>query len=666
MSKKSGNLFVNIMTSGKSFDSRDEASMDTMVRYILLNFLIFLGGSLLFIFGFENLAEGQYVQAAADLVMGSVTVVAFITLRTNAPFIVSSLMTVVPFAVLCSFFAQSGGAQGSGVMWSFSFPMMAVFLLGMGPGILLSILVFAVILLSLFLPGFSPMAFQTSFAFRTVGVYVLVLAITVVYELTKMAKERSVFKLNRVLQAERDEIAAMKDNLKVGLFLMDGEYEIQPQYSAALEDILSESSLQGHSFVDYLKNSLQDKEQETLRDYFQMVYNRSFDAQMLEDINPLHQFNYVHGATGETKTLRCSFTPITREDGRVLILGVLQDVTREVELQKQLEQEEGKREQEMHALFEVIHVEPRVLNDFIEDTEFEFDRINEILKDKSRTAKQTMIDMYQSVHAIKSNAVILGLDSFSKKLHKLEDEIRVLRDSDSVTFEETLHITVELDKLMKIKDGFKDIIRKIANFTQGESRMQEDTVLRHTLEKTVEKASYELGKKARLVVSKIDPAAIERGPRRVMKEVLMQLVRNAVYHGIESPDVRESGGKSSIGEIHLSVELVDDSTIVMELKDDGKGLDFPAIREKAVQSGLITDTAKLDDKGALVQALFSSGFSTASHADMYAGRGVGLNLVKERVSELKGSISLKSEDGKGTAFKISLPAQPVSGAAISA
>ena len=381
--------------------------------------------------------------------------------------------------------------------------MMAVFLLGMGPGIFLSVLVFAVILLSLFLPGFSPLEFHPSFAFRTVGVYVLVLAITVVYELTKMAKERSVFKLNKVLQAERDEIAAMKDNLKVGLFLMDGGYEIQPQYSAALEDILSENALQGHSFIEYLRNSLPDREQETLQDYFQMVYNRSFDSRMLEDINPLHQFTYVHGVTGEEKTLRCSFTPITREDGRVLILGALQDVTREVELQKQLEQEEGKREQEMHALFEVIHVEPRVLNDFIEDTDFEFNRINEILKDKTRSAKQTMIDMYQSVHAIKSNAVILGLESFSKKLHKLEDEIRILRDGDSVSFEETLHITVELDKLMKIKDGFKDIIRKIANFTRGESRMQEDTVLRQTLEKTVDKASSELGKKARLVA---DPA----------------------------------------------------------------------------------------------------------------------------------------------------------------
>lgn len=544
--------------------------------------------------------------------------------------------------------------------------MMAVFLLGMGPGIFLSVLVFAVILLSLFLPGFSPLEFHPSFAFRTVGVYVLVLAITVVYELTKMAKERSVFKLNKVLQAERDEIAAMKDNLKVGLFLMDGGYEIQPQYSAALEDILSENALQGHSFIEYLRNSLQDREQETLQDYFQMVYNRSFDSRMLEDINPLHQFTYVHGVTGEEKTLRCSFTPITREDGRVLILGALQDVTREVELQKQLEQEEGKREQEMHALFEVIHVEPRVLNDFIEDTDFEFNRINEILKDKTRSAKQTMIYMYQSVHAIKSNAVILGLESFSKKLHKLEDEIRILRDGDSVSFEETLHITVELDKLMKIKDGFKDIIRKIANFTRGESRMQEDTVLRQTLEKTVDKASSELGKKARLVVGRIDPAAIERGPRRVMKEVLMQLVRNAVYHGIEKPEVRESGGKSSIGEIHLSVELVDDSTIVMELKDDGKGLDFAAIRDKVAQSGLFSDSSKLEDKNALVQALFESGFSTASHADLYAGRGVGLNLVKERVSELKGSINIKSEVGRGTTFKISIPASPASGAAISA
>lgn len=654
MERKRGSFFVNVMTSGKTIDSSDESTMDTVVHYILLNSMIFLGGSLLFSFGVQSLLSGAVLQGIFDISMGVVSFSAFFVLRTNAPFVVSGFMTVVPYMLLCAFLTQSGGVQGSGVLWIYSFPLLSIFLLGMVYGTLLScVLLFSVALL-VFVPGFAAISFNVSFAFRTVGVYILVLVCTLVYEQTKVTKDKWVARLNRALKAERDEIAAMKDNLKVGLFLMDGDYVIQPQYSKALEAVLGETDLQGRSFLDLLGSSIQQKERETLMDYFTMVFNRSYDAQMLEDINPLHQFSYVSLSGGGDRTLRCTFAPIDREDGKVYILGTVQDQTHEVELQNQLSEEENRRQEEMRALFEVIHVEPRVLNDFIEDTEYEFERINTILKDKERTAQTVMVDIYQSVHAIKSNAVILGLTSFSGKLHGLEDEIRALRERRDISFQEVLHITVELDKLMKTMDGFKGLIDKILSFRMGESRMKEEHVLVQTLEKAIEKVSADLGKKVNLVIRSIDPVAMENAPRRVIKEVLTQLVRNSVYHGIENPELRVSKGKKETGSIHLSIEIVE-GKIVIQLADDGRGLDFDAIRTKAADMKLITDRDQLEDKNALLQLLFSAGFSTASHADMHAGRGIGLNLVRERIKELNGSIKLQSEDGKGTTFKIFIP-----------
>jgi len=223
-----------------------------------------------------------------------------------------------------------------------------------------------------------------------------------------------------------------------------------------------------------------------------------------------------------------------------------------------------------------------------------------------------------------------------------------------VSFEEVLHITVELDKLMKIKDGFKDLIDKIVSFNRSDNRMQEEQVLVQTLERVVEKAAADLGKKAKLAVKGIDPQAMEFGPRRIMKEILMQLVRNAVYHGIENPENRASGGKDEAGRIDLSIEVAD-GKVVIQLTDDGKGLDFAAIRERAERMNLVADRKRLDDKNTLLQLLFTPGFTTVKEADMYAGRGVGLNLVRERIREVKGSIKLQSEDGKGTLFRIILP-----------
>ncbi len=663
MGKGTSNFFLNLITSGKPFDMQDEARMDTAVRIILLNSMIFLGASLLTLFGVESLRVGASVQGAADLTMAAMTLIAFFVLRTDAPFIVSSLMTVTPFGFLCLFLTFSGGVQGSGVLWIYSFPLLSIFLLGMTVGTLFSALLFVAVLAALFVPGAAAMPYEGAFAGRTAGVYLLVLTCTIVYEQTKITKDRLVARLTRELQSERDEIAAMKDNLDSGLFLMDGEFLIQPQYSKALGALLGGSELAGHNFVDLLTNSLQEKERETLKDYFGMVYNRSFDQAMLNDINPLHQFTYVSHGGSEPKILRATFAPIDREDGKTYILANITDTTREVALQEQLSAEENKRQEEMRSLFEVIHVEPRVLNDFIEDADWEFDRINKNLKDKGRDGRELMVEMYQGVHAIKSNAVILGLNGFAAKLHALEDELKVLREGERVSFDDVLHVTFELDKLMTVKDGYRDLIDRIRAFSKTENRMKEEQVLVQTLQRVIEKAGADLGKKAELVVRGIDPVAMEYGPRRAMKEVLMQLVRNAMVHGIESPERREASGKSESGSILLSIEQASGS-ITIQLTDDGHGIDFVAIRERAEQTGLITERAKLDDRNALLQALFHPGFSTAAAIDMHAGRGIGLNLVKERVKELKGTIRLQSEEGKGTSFRISIPFEvPASGVA---
>lgn len=645
---------MNIMTSGQNFDRNDLSQMDMTVRYILLNSMIFLGGSLLFLFGYQSLAVGAVVQGYFDIAMGIITLIAFVLLRTRVPYIISGFLTVVPYMILCGFLAHSGGVQGSGVLWGYSFPLLAIFLLGMRFGTLLSVLLGSFVAAAVFVPGFSSVEFHRSFALRTIGVYILVLVCTMVYELTKINKDRHLAALNRSLKAERDEIAVMKDNLKDGIFLMDKELIIQPSFSPAMSSIMACEGLEGQNFLELLRNSIPQKERETLQDYFGMVINQSFDAEMLEDINPLQEFRYINAENSEERTLSCSFAPVARADGTIYILGTVKDQSREAELAQQLSEEENKRQEEMRALFEVIHVEPRVLNDFIEDTEYEFERVNEILKDKARSSHSVMVDVYQAVHAVKSNAVILGLSNFSTKLHEVEREIAALREKKDISFQEILHITVELDKILKAKDHFRTLVDKIRSFKFGEGRLQDQFVLVQTLEKVVEKTSNDLGKKARLEVVQLDPLALESGSRRILKEVLVQLVRNAMYHGIEQPQRREQAGKPPVGQIGLSL-VCDGDKIVASLTDDGNGIDFAKIHSKAISRGVIPQETDPGDRATLIKALFAPGFSTAETADMHAGRGIGLNLVRDRVREAKGAIRVHSEEGKGTRFQITIP-----------
>jgi two-component system chemotaxis sensor kinase CheA len=447
----------------------------------------------------------------------------------------------------------------------------------------------------------------------------------------------------------------MKDNLKQGLFLMNQNSIIQGAYSKPMEEILGSIEIEGKKFTSFLEHSLKEKERTTLEDYFTMVLKRSFDEQMLNEINPIAEFTYFNEFSGEKKILHTSFSTVDRGLNDIYVLGTLEDVTAARELERQLAEEESRWEEEMRTLFQVIQVDPRMFSDFIEDTEYEFDRINSTLKNKNLSTADALVEIYQSVHAIKSNAVILGLDNFGGKLHALEDTIKDLQDKTKVEFEDMLHVTLELEKLMKETDKFHDTIKKIESFqNKTGSRKQGLEILTETLSKACEKAAESMNKRVKFIVDEIEAAVLESGPRRVIKEVLTQLVRNSVYHGIETPEDREAGGKDGEGSIRLSIKQ-EDGRIHVKLSDDGKGLDFNKIREKALDLKLFKTKEEADDKNQLLQVIFTPGFSTAGKADVHAGRGVGLNLVRERIRDLHGSIKLSSEPGRGTVFHLFIP-----------
>jgi two-component system chemotaxis sensor kinase CheA len=471
-------------------------------------------------------------------------------------------------------------------------------------------------------------------------------------------------RLKGIAEAATEEIAVMKDSMGIGVFLMDANFIIQPQYSKNLETMLGEKNLFNRKFTDLLGASLAAKEMEGLIDYLTMIINRSFDTQMLEDINPVSELSYVSPGSRDEKTLRFTFALVDRGNEGLFILGTTEDITTKRMLEKQLAEETDKREEEMRALFEIIQVEPRVFHDFLDDMEYEFSQINEMLKNKELSSQYAMVDIYQSIHAIKSNAIILGLENFSKKMQRLESEIKKIRDKEHIDFEDTLHITVEIEQIMKEKDRFQQILEKIQSFKISDARSQDEYVLIQTLLRACGKAARDLEKKAELVIDAVDPQAIKEGPRRVIKEVLMQLIRNSVYHGIEKPEERAALGKDETGKIHLSISLEGDKIRII-LADDGSGLNFGEIREKARDLNLLKDAANAGDNKFLAQLIFSPGFSTAGDAGFHAGRGIGLSLVRDRLHDINGSIKLQTEQGKGTVFHIVVPREQRDSAPVS-
>ncbi|WP_348749540.1 chemotaxis protein CheA [Pseudomonas rhodesiae] len=170
--------------------------------------------------------------------------------------------------------------------------------------------------------------------------------------------------------------------------------------------------------------------------------------------------------------------------------------------------------------------------------------------------------------------------------------------------------------------------------------------------RVVRDVSQELGKDIDLLISgaetELDKTVVEK-----IGDPLMHLLRNAMDHGIESAEARRAAGKSSKG--HLSLNAYHDSgSIVIEIADDGAGLNRERILEKAQERGLVASGAVLSDQE-IYNLIFEAGFSTAEAVTNLSGRGVGMDVVKRNITLLRGTVDLDSRPGQGTVVRIRLP-----------
>ncbi|MDR2098141.1 MAG: hypothetical protein LBP37_06440 [Spirochaetaceae bacterium] len=631
-------------------------------RYRTLNNILIivpscmLAYTMLFVFhkehaGLSALMRGPGQASVIYMTLSIICITGIAILRTRLPFFAPSLIPIILLAISCVGFLRLGFGDGFSGLWIFVIPPLIYFTAGERIGFAVSLAIFAVIMIFLFLPHASIYHYSSEKIPRIITIYLLLFVTAHLYEYIRVSKEKRLEKLDNLL---KEELMIMRNSLKASLFLMDKDLTIQEHYSRLLEDTLGITNLSGKKFTDLLTSSLTSAEISTIINYFDMVREHRFDADMLEDINPLQELKYVCGENGSEKILRCTFTPVDRDSGETVIVGSIEDITAKIEMKKQLKHEEAKHQEEIDTLFEVLQISPDVFNDFIEDAEYEFETINNILKNLRISSKDTLVTIFQSVHAIKSNAVILGLNSYSRKLHDLETYIKELQAKADVVFDDMLALTLRIEDVMKDKDKFSESIEKIKQFASGKTKKSAADILVESVKRAAERTAAGTGKKIKLDTRGVDASALEKAPRRLVKKVMLQLVRNAVFHGIESPEERVKNGKKEEGRIIFSLKCENDQIHII-LKDDGKGLDFEKIRQRAEKMHLIKKNENIENKNIIYQAIFMPGFSTAGGEGMYAGRGVGLDLVYSRIKEYKGTIKIQTEAGKGSIFHIFLP-----------
>ncbi|HYO60130.1 chemotaxis protein CheA [Archangium sp.] len=169
-------------------------------------------------------------------------------------------------------------------------------------------------------------------------------------------------------------------------------------------------------------------------------------------------------------------------------------------------------------------------------------------------------------------------------------------------------------------------------------------------QRSVRELAASCGKQARLVIEgadvEVDTSMVER-----LRDPLMHMIRNAVDHGIESPEVREARGKEPCGQLVLRA-FHDAGNLRVELSDDGGGIRRDKLRERAKE--LVDDPEKLED-AELLRLIFEPGFTTAEAVTDLSGRGVGMDVVRRNVEALRGSVDLESQEGRGTTVRLRMP-----------
>ncbi|MBS1962306.1 MAG: chemotaxis protein CheA [Bdellovibrionales bacterium] len=172
------------------------------------------------------------------------------------------------------------------------------------------------------------------------------------------------------------------------------------------------------------------------------------------------------------------------------------------------------------------------------------------------------------------------------------------------------------------------------------------------MQRIVRDTSSALGKQVNLILAGED-TELDKTVLESIGDPLVHLIRNAVDHGVEGADLRRERGKPAAGEVRLSA-YHQSGSLMIEIKDDGGGLDPAKLRAKAVEKGIVPANRALSDQEAY-QLIFASGFSTKAQTTDISGRGVGMDVVRTNIERLKGDIHIETELGKFTCFKIRLP-----------
>src|SRR5271163_4978912 len=515
---------------------------------------------------------------------------------------------------------------------------------------------------------------RSALQLRFVMVVGLLIAIVMAALVTILLLARQ--RQDAVLREARQQTADILRTVKDGLFLLDEHLIIGASYSSALESLFQRTDFAGQHFEQLLKGIVSEKTLSTAVKFVGVLWSERTKENLVKSINPLGEVE-VHFDSGQgklsTRYLQFEFHRV-RVDGKIThVLVSVSDVSARVDLARELQASQSQAQAQVDTLLGILHVDPKQLASFLNDSNAAMRMINAVLREPAREEaafRKKLDTLFRQVHSVKGESAALGLSSIESRAHSFEDDLKMLRERPDLSGNDFLPLVIKLDDLMTHLQSVDDLVSRLARLHGTNNELHVETAVMENaraeipskpeggmtsmLQQLTSRVASENNKEAALQCLGFETVPDEY--RRMVKDISVQAVRNAIVHGIEPVSERLAAGKSSRGEIKLMFQDLGEAGYKLVAEDDGQGLSTERIKEAALKKGFITPekAATLDAKQTF-SLLFQSGFSTVETATKDAGRGVGMNMMAGLMQQIGGKVSVATMPGKFTRLTMSMP-----------
>lgn len=476
----------------------------------------------------------------------------------------------------------------------------------------------------------------------------------------------------RHARAVRQQMGDILETVRDGLFLLDSDLRVGEVRSRALGTLLRRTSFEGAYFEDLLRELVSAKTLDTAVKYVKLLWGERANENLIRSINPLAEvevtFDRGNGVR-DTRYLEFEFHRVKGEQGVRQVLVSVNDVTSRVLLAREAAEAQSSAHAHTEMLLGILKLDAGQLGAFLADCKATLGQVNAILKVPARDTaayRGKVEQIFREMHRLKGEAATVGVTTVEKRVHEFEDLLSELRGREKLDGNDFLPLVVRLDDLLAHLASIRELLERLGAMRTAAAACATQMVptlstseappdFGATLVSLAHRIATDHGKKVRLLAEGLD--RVPAPYRRAVQDVVVQLLRNAVVHGIEAPTRRREAGKDETGRI--VVQFAPDSDgFRLTMEDDGAGIVTEAVLDAALQRGLITEAeaGQLDAK-AVLGLIFRPGFSTRDGADRDAGRGVGLDLVRRVVRDLGGRVGVATAPGRSTRFRVTLPAE---------